>query len=102
MHLTTISSRKLRRTLAAEVAISILINGFAIPAVIWAVDVAPPKTLGGGDGVIVGLAMATALPVFFMTLLITLGVHARLRKEVSGRGDSLHAVPALPVRVRVK
>jgi len=72
----------LARLIAVETLIGTAINASVPPAIIRLSGLAPPSVLFGVPGLALGMAMATALPVFFMCLFLSLSVRQRIR---SGR-----------------
>lgn len=64
-------SSDLTRVLVREILIGVLFNAFVFPYLLWLVDLKPPATLGGADGVIASLAKATVFAVSLMTVILT-------------------------------
>lgn len=58
--------------LVREILVGILFNGLVFPYLIWLVNLPPPATLGGPDGVVASLTKATGFAVSLMTLILTL------------------------------
>jgi hypothetical protein len=79
-----------RRVLFKETLIGVLFNGFVFPFIIWLVNVKPPETLGGADGVVASFTKATIMSITLMTVLLTMMWRARAAKG---------AVPAVGPRV---
>jgi hypothetical protein len=72
LHLTASLDRDVRRVLVKETIIGLLVNTLVFPSLLWLVNVPPPQTVGGPDGVVASLAKATAMAVFLMTVIQTL------------------------------
>jgi hypothetical protein len=92
------SIRGLRKTVIVDVLMTIVINALLVPAIPWFIGVKPPVRLGGLDGIVGDLGKATALPVLSMTLLITLGIRARLKSRsiVALPSDTVPWLRAVP------
>jgi hypothetical protein len=63
--------KDLRRVLAGETLVGILFDAGVFPYVIWLVNLTPPATLGGPDGVVASLTKATIFAVSLMTIILT-------------------------------
>jgi hypothetical protein len=61
----------LPHVLAREVLVGVLFNALLFPYLIWLVNLEPPATLGGPDGVIASLTKATVFAVSLMTVILT-------------------------------
>ena len=64
------------RVVMLETLISTAINALIPSGIIWLLSVAPPQNL---TSAVPGIVCGTALPIFFMTLLLTLALHRRRR-----------------------
>ena len=69
---TSRPGKGLPRVLISEILVGILFNGLVFPYLIWLVNLPPPATLGGRDGVVASLTKATGFAVSLMTLILTL------------------------------
>jgi hypothetical protein len=61
----------LPRVLISEILVGVLFNALVFPYLIWLVDLKPPATLGGADGVVASVAKATVFAVSLMTVILT-------------------------------
>lgn len=68
-----------RRALHQEMIVSTAINSLVPAAIIWLVDLAPPDTLLGANGIVGPMSKASGLATFAMTLILTLIVRHRVR-----------------------
>lgn len=68
-----------RAAVRTETLVSIAINALVPTAIIRAVGLAPPRALGGGEGLVQAMAKASGLATLLMTVAITLLVRARVR-----------------------
>ena len=84
------SDADIRRVLVAEILIGVLVNALVFPFIIWLIDLRPPATLNGSDGVIASFTKATVSAVFLMTVILTMVWRTRAAKG---------AVPAVGSRV---
>jgi len=84
------SDTDIRRVLTVEIFIGVLVNALVFPFIIWLIDLRPPATLNGSDGVIASFTKATVSAVFLMTVILTMVWRARATKG---------AVPAVGSRV---
>jgi hypothetical protein len=84
------SDTDIRRVLIVEILIGVLVNALVFPFIIWLIDLKPPATLNGSDGVIASFTKATVFAVFLMTVILTMVWRARAAKG---------AVPAVGPRV---
>jgi uncharacterized BrkB/YihY/UPF0761 family membrane protein len=69
------SSRRgkdLARVLVRESLVGVLFNGLVFPYLIWVVNLSPPATLGGSNGVVASFTKATGFAVSLMTIILTL------------------------------
>lgn len=64
-------SSDLPRVLVREILVGVLFNALVFPYLIWLVNLQPPATLGGADGVIASLTKATVFAVSLMTAILT-------------------------------
>ena len=62
----------LSRVLVRESLVGVLFNGLVFPYLIWAVNLPPPATLGGPNGVVASFTKATGFAVSLMTIILTL------------------------------
>jgi hypothetical protein len=58
--------------LVREILVGVLFNGFVFPYLIWLVNLPPPASLAGADGVVASLTKATVFAVGLMTIILTL------------------------------
>jgi len=61
----------LPRVLIREILVGVAFNALVFPYLIWLVDLKPPATLGGADGVVANLTKATVFAVSLMTVILT-------------------------------
>jgi hypothetical protein len=61
----------LQRVLIREILVGVLFNALVFPYLIWLVNLRPPASLGGPDGVVASLAKATVFAVSLMTVILT-------------------------------
>jgi hypothetical protein len=64
--------KDLPRVLAREILVGVLFNALVFPYLIWLVNLPPPATLGGPDGVVASLTKATFFAVSLMTIILTM------------------------------
>lgn len=69
-----------RGALRNETIVSVGINAVLPSAVIWLLDVAPPRTLTGPEGILGAMLPAAGLATLMMTLTLTAIIRARVRK----------------------
>jgi hypothetical protein len=62
----------IRVVLFREILVAVLFNALVFPFIIWLVDLKPPATLGGADGVVASFTKATVLTVLLMTVILTM------------------------------
>jgi hypothetical protein len=67
--------------LIREILVGVLFNALVFPYLIWLVNLKPPATLGGPDGVVGSLAKATVFAVSLMTVILTM-----VWRKKAGRG----------------
>jgi hypothetical protein len=72
---------KHRQAVRAETVVSIAINSLVPAAIIWFLDVSPPRTLFGEHGILGSMLPAAGLATLLMTLVLTNIVRARVRKR---------------------
>jgi hypothetical protein len=70
----------MRHVLLKEILVGVLFNALVFPFIIWLVNLRPPATLEGADGVVASLTKATVFPVFLMTVIVTLVRRTRATK----------------------
>ena len=58
--------------LVREILVGVLFNGFVFPYLIWLVNLPPPASMAGADGVVASLTKATIFAVGLMTIILTL------------------------------
>ena len=73
-HLSPAHSAALRQ----ETAVSVAINALLPAAVIWLLDVTPPKSLLGPHPILAAIVPASGLATFVMTVVLTSIVRARV------------------------
>jgi hypothetical protein len=71
----------LPRVLVREILVGVAFNALVFPYLIWLVDLKPPATLGGADGVVASLTKATVFAVSLMTVILTAVWRRNARKE---------------------
>jgi hypothetical protein len=69
-----------RRAIRIETAISTAINSLVPAAIIWFVQLPPPDSLVGVNGIVGPMTKASGLATFLMTLVLTTIVRMRVRK----------------------
>jgi len=69
-----------RRVLFKETLIGVMVNALVFPFIIWLVNVKPPATLAGADGVVASLTKATIFSVFLTTVILTMVWRVRAAK----------------------
>jgi hypothetical protein len=72
----------IRVVLFREILVAVLFNALVFPFIIWLIDLKPPATLGGADGVVASFTKATVLTVLLMTLILTMVWRTRAAKGV--------------------
>ena len=77
-----------RRIIAGDWLISILINTLVIPAILWGLGAPPPHGLTGANGIIADAVRSTVNPMLMMTVMIT--AELRLRRR-AGKIPFVHA-----------
>lgn len=82
----------------SETIVSATINAIVPAGIIWSLKVAPPQRVIGAGSVLPGLVVATVLPIFLMTILMTRALRWRVRtgrlKTGGGGGRDLGAATA--------
>lgn len=68
------------RAVRNETIVSTAINSLIPAAIIWFVELPPPDSLVGTNGIIGPMAKASGLATFAMTLVLTMIVRMRVRK----------------------
>ena len=82
----------LTRVLVRESLVGVFFNGLVFPYLIWVVNLPPPATLGGADGVVASFTKATGFAVSLMTIILTLLWRKNaVRGTIPSVGATVHA-----------
>jgi len=73
------NARTLRRAVAVEIAVGIVIGAVIIPSILWFADVPPPAALYGVGGILMALTLAAFFQVLGSSLMVTLVLRMRVK-----------------------
>ena len=89
--------------LVIDTAVAIVVNALVFPLLLLAAGLPPPQTMLGAGGALPDAVLATACPVVLMTILMTLVLRARFKRQVPADAHSLlPRFPRLPAAVIVR
>jgi hypothetical protein len=89
--------------LVVDTAVAIVVNALVFPLLLLAAGLPPPRAIFGADGALLDAVLATICPVVLMTILMTLVLRARFRRQVPADAHGLlPRFPRLPAAVIIR
>ena len=71
----------MRTMLVIDTIVAIFVNAVVFPVGLRLAGLAPPQTMTGGQGALIDGTLATLCPIVLMTILMTLVLRARFRRQ---------------------
>ena len=71
-----------QRMIVIDTGVALFVNAIVFPFGLLAAGLPPPQTMLGPNGALLDAALATACPVILMTILMTLVLRARFRRQL--------------------